>query len=296
MADLESLQKRMAGFVRSLQEEICSAIERFDGRARFTEDAWQREGGGGGNSRILQRGAVFEKAAVNTSEVHGELTEAFARRLPGEGRRFYATGISLVFHPLSPLVPTVHANFRFIRHGGKAWFGGGTDLTPYYLFEEDAAHFHRVLKTVCDAHAPSYYRSFKRACDEYFWLKHRGEARGIGGIFFEDMGGELEKEFRFVKECGESFLRAFAPIAERRAPLPYSPEQRNWQEIRRGRYVEFNLLYDRGTSFGLETGGRTESILMSLPPRVQWVYDYRPAPGSEESRLVDVLRNPRDWA
>ena len=296
MADLESLQARMAAFVRSLQEEICTAVERLDGHGRFIEDAWQREGGGGGQSRILESGAVFEKAGVNTSEVYGELSEVFSRRLQGAGRRFYATGISLVFHPQSPLVPTVHANFRLITQGEKTWFGGGTDLTPYYLFDEDAVHFHRSLKSVCDAHSPSYYPAFKKACDQYFWLKHRGETRGIGGIFFEDMGGDLEKEFRFVQDCGRAFLGAFIPIVARRARMPYAPEQRKWQEIRRGRYVEFNLLYDRGTTFGLETGGRTESILMSLPPRVQWLYNYEPRPGGEEARLLEVLRQPRDWA
>jgi coproporphyrinogen III oxidase len=228
--------------------------------------------------------------------VYGDLSEAFSRRLQGEGQQFYAVGISLVLHSQNPLVPAVHANFRLIVQGKKAWFGGGTDLTPYYLFDEDAIHFHRTLKAVCDAHDPSYHPAFKKACDQYFWLKHRGESRGIGGIFFEDMRGDLDREFLFVEACGRAFLPAFLPIADRRAGSPFTSEQRQWQEIRRGRYVEFNLLYDRGTVFGLETGGRTESILMSLPPRVRWAYDYQPRPGSEEARLIDVLRNPRDWA
>jgi len=294
--DLGSLKARMTAFVASLQEEICSAIESLDARSKFITDSWVREGGGGGKSRILENGAVFEKAGVNTSEVHGDLSEAFSHRLPGEGRQFYAVGISLVLHPQNPLVPAVHANFRFIVHGKTAWFGGGTDLTPYYLFDEDAIHFHRTLKAVCDAHDPSYHPAFKKACDQYFWLKHRSESRGIGGIFFEDMRGDLEREFLFVEACGRAFLPAFLPIAERRAGSPFTSDQRQWQEIRRGRYVEFNLLYDRGTVFGLETGGRPESILMSLPPRVRWTYDYQPRPGSEEARLIDVLRNPRDWA
>jgi len=293
--DLTTLKARMAALVASLQSEICSAVERLDGHGKFTEDAWTREGGGGGKSRILENGAIFEKAGVNASEVYGELSETFSRRLQGEGRQFYATGLSLVFHPRNPMVPAVHANFRLIAQGKKVWFGGGTDLTPYYLFDDDAVHFHRTLKAVCDRHDPNYYPAFKKACDEYFWLKHRGESRGVGGIFFEDMRGSLEREFRFVEDCGNAFLPAFLPIAERRSSLPFTADQRRWQQIRRGRYVEFNLLYDRGTVFGLETGGRAESILMSLPPLVLWVYNHQPPSGSEEARLIEVLRNPRDW-
>jgi coproporphyrinogen III oxidase len=294
--DLSALKARMAALVASLQSEICSEAERLDGLGKFTEDAWTREGGGGGKSRILENGAIFEKAGVNVSEVYGELSETFSRRLQGEGRQFYATGLSLVFHPQSPMVPAVHANFRLIAQGKKVWFGGGTDLTPYYLFDDDAVHFHRTLKAVCDRHDPAYYPAFKKACDQYFWLKHRGEARGVGGIFFEDIRGNLERELRLVEDCGRAFLPAFLPIAEQRSRLPFTAAQRRWQQIRRGRYVEFNLLYDRGTVFGLETGGRAESILMSLPPVVQWVYDHQPAPGSEEARLIEVLRHPRDWA
>ncbi|HVE81221.1 MAG TPA: oxygen-dependent coproporphyrinogen oxidase [Myxococcales bacterium] len=286
----------MEAFVRGLQDQICAEVERLDGLARFREDVWEREGGGGGRTRMLEDGAVFERAGVGFSAVHGQLSEAFARRLQGEGQSFYATGVSLVFHPRSPLVPTVHANFRFIHQGGRAWFGGGADLTPYYLDEEDARHFHRTLKAACDRHDASYYPRFKKACDDYFVVKHRAERRGVGGLFFEDMKGDLEAELAFVQDAGRAFLPAYVPIVERKKGLPYSDAQRAWQEIRRGRYVEFNLVYDRGTTFGLETGGRTESILMSLPPRVRWVYDHRPAEGSPEARLLEVLRAPREWA
>jgi coproporphyrinogen III oxidase len=295
-ATIELLKQNMVAFTGSLQEEICRALERTDREGRFRDDVWTREGGGGGSSRILEGGGVFEKAGVNTSVVFGELSESFAQRLQGEGREFFAAGISLVLHPANPLVPTMHANLRFIVQGSKAWFGGGTDLTPYYLFDEDAEHFHRTLKQVCDRHDLAYYPRFKRTCDEYFYLKHRGECRGVGGLFFENIGGNLEREFDFVQDCGRAFLPAYLPIVERRKRMRFTAAQRDWQEIRRGRYVEFNLLYDRGTVFGLETGGRTESILMSLPPRVRWVYDFQPEPGSEEARLVEVLRHPRSWA
>jgi coproporphyrinogen III oxidase len=294
--EAEAITPRMETFVHQLQDEICQALERLDGTARFREDLWRREGGGGGRTRVLEDGAVFERAGVNVSAVHGELEESFARRLQGDGRSFYATGLSLVLHPRSPLVPTVHANYRFIAQGRKAWFGGGADLTPYYLVEEDARHFHRTLKAACDRHDPAYYPRFKRACDDYFHLRHRGERRGVGGIFFEDMGGRLEAELAFVMDAGRAFLPAYVPIVERHQAEPYSEAQRAWQEIRRGRYVEFNLIYDRGTLFGLETRGRTESILMSLPPRVRWLYDHQPQPGSPEARLLEVLRAPRDWA
>ncbi|CAM4516728.1 oxygen-dependent coproporphyrinogen oxidase [Corallococcus exiguus] len=294
--DVEGLKGRMAAFIQKLQDDICGALEELDGQGRFREDAWSRPGGGGGRSRVLEDGAVLEKAGVNISIVHGELEEAFARKLQGEGRTFWAGGLSLVLHPKSPHVPTVHANYRFIHQGGRAWFGGGADLTPYYLDEADAAHFHRAHKAACDAHDPTYYPRFKAACDSYFHLRHRGEARGLGGIFFENMGGDLEREFAFVQACGNSFIPAYLPIARKHKDTPVTEEQRYWQEVRRGRYVEFNLVYDRGTIFGLETQGRTESILMSLPPRVRWRYDYHPEPGTPEGRLVEVLRNPREWA
>jgi coproporphyrinogen III oxidase len=294
--DVEKLKERMVEFIHGLQDDICGALERLDGKARFREDPWQRPGGGGGRSRVLEDGAVLEKGGVSTSVVFGELEESFAKRLQGEGRTFWAAGISLVLHPRNPHVPTVHANYRFLQQGAKAWFGGGADLTPYYLYEEDAVHFHRVHKEACDRHDPAYYPRFKEACDKYFHLRHREEARGVGGIFFENLGGNLERELELVRDAGRAFLPAYLPIAERRKDTPFTEAQRFWQEVRRGRYVEFNLVWDRGTLFGLETKGRTESILMSLPPQVRWRYDHHPAPGSEEAKLVEVLRNPRDWA
>jgi coproporphyrinogen III oxidase len=279
----QELYAEMEAFAAGLQSEICEALERLDGAARFGRDAWTREGGGGGMTRILTEGAVFEKGGVGFSSVHGELSDAFAARLAGAGRRFAAVGISLVIHPRSPFVPAVHANFRFIVQGDQAWFGGGADLTPWYLFDEDAAHFHQTLKAACDRHGASQYPRFKKSCDDYFVLEHRGERRGVGGVFFENLGGELPTELALAKDLGGAFLPAYLPIVERRRALPFTAAQREWQEIRRGRYVEFNLLHDRGTVFGLQTGGRVESILMSLPPRVRWVYDHQPAPASSAS-------------
>ena len=288
---------RAADYFRGLQDRIVAALEELDGGGRFREDRWEREGGGGGRSRVLAEGNVFEKAGVNFSDVHGEMSEEFARQVPGEGRSFRACGISLVLHPRSPLVPTVHANFRFLDKGDRRWFGGGADLTPYYPWREDVVHFHRVWKAVCERHAPLVdYGRLKRWCDEYFFLPHRGEARGVGGIFFDYLEGDVEKTFAFAGDAGDHFLEAYLPIAERRKDLPHTPEQRAFQEYRRGRYVEFNLLYDRGTLFGLKTNGRIESILMSLPPRVRWEYDYRPTPGSREAELTEVYLKPRDWA
>jgi coproporphyrinogen III oxidase len=293
----ELLRDRAAAYFRDLQDRITAALEQLDGAGRFREDSWEREGGGGGRSRVLEEGGVFEKAGVNFSDVFGQMSEEFARQVPGEGRNFTATGISLVLHPRSPMVPTVHANFRFLTKGEKQWFGGGADLTPYYPFREDVIHFHRVWQQVCRRHAaPVDYGRFKQWCDEYFFLPHRGEPRGVGGIFFDYLEGDVERLFDFVRDCGDHFLEAYLPIARRRRDEPYTEAQRAFQEYRRGRYVEFNLLYDRGTLFGLKTGGRTESILMSLPPRVRWQYDYRPEPGSREAELYAVYLKPREWA
>jgi coproporphyrinogen III oxidase len=297
--ELAALRDEMSRFVRAQQAEICAALERADGTGRFASDAWERPGGGGGLSRVLQDGAVFEKAGVGVSEVHGALEPGFARRLGGgEAKAFAAVGLSLVLHPRSPLVPTVHLNVRLIQRGGSAWFGGGADLTPYYLFEEDARHFHAVLREVCERHAPEpgAYARYKQAADAYFFLKHRGEHRGVGGLFFEDLPSPPNVQRAFVEGVARAFLPAYLPIVERRRALPWGEPERRWQEIRRGRYVEFNLVLDRGTVFGLETGGRTESILMSLPPRVRWIYDHHPEPDSAEARLLETLRSPRDWA
>ncbi len=290
------VRTELLGYLKELQADICAALERADGSARFTQDAWDRPGGGGGLTCLLTDGQLLERAGVNFSDVHGELAPEFARHLPGEGRTFAAVGLSVVIHPRSPMIPTTHANFRFIIQGEKAWFGGGADLTPYYLFEEDVAHFHRTFKSACDRRDPSCYRRFKKACDDYFYLRHRGEHRGVGGIFFENMGGDPRHELAFVVDCARSFLPAYVPIAERRRGVAWGERERAWQEIRRGRYVEFNLMYDRGTVFGLETGGRVESILMSLPPRVRWVYDEKPEEGSPEARLLEAVRTPREWA
>jgi coproporphyrinogen III oxidase len=293
----DAMIDRAANYFRGLQDHIVAALEELDAGRHFREDLWERAGGGGGRSRVLANGTVFEKAGVNFSDVHGEMSAEFASQVPGEGREFRACGISLVLHPGSPLVPTAHANFRFLTKGDRRWFGGGADLTPYYPWREDVVHFHRAWKAVCERHAPVVdYRRFKRWCDEYFYLPHRGEARGVGGIFFDNLEGDVEKGFAFVRDAGDHFLEAYLPVAQRRKDLPFTPEQRAFQEYRRGRYVEFNLLYDRGTLFGLKTNGRTESILMSLPPRVRWEYDYRPAPGSREAELVEFYLKPRDWA
>jgi coproporphyrinogen III oxidase len=294
MADLCD---RVVAHFRDLQDRICAGLEAADGAATFREDLWRREGGGGGRTRVLADGGVFEKAGVNFSDVHGEFSEEFAKQIPGEGRAFSAAGVSLVLHPRNPFVPTVHANFRFLTKGGRQWFGGGADLTPYYPFREDVIGFHTVWKRVCEAHAPLVdYRKMKEECDRYFYLPHRGEARGVGGIFFDYLGGDLEVLFAFVHDAGDAFLPAYLPIVGRRRDTPYTDRHRAFQAYRRGRYVEFNLIHDRGTVFGLKTGGRTESILMSLPPVARWEYDFRPEPGSPEAELTEVYLKPRDWA
>jgi coproporphyrinogen III oxidase len=291
--------EQVVQFLRGFHDRLCAGLEAADGAAKFREENWERPGGGGGRSRVMADGGVFEKAGVNFSEVHGEFSPEFARQMPGEGLAFTATGVSWVLHPRSPHIPTVHGNYRYLTHGSKGWFGGGSDLTPYYPVKEDVVHFHKTLKAACDNHAPMIdYAKLKHECDEYFFLPHRGEARGVGGIFFDyfDGHGEFEKAFAFVRDAADAFLPAYLPIVTRRRDDPYTPEQRAFQEYRRGRYVEFNLIYDRGTIFGLKTNGRTESILMSLPPVVRYWYNYAPPPGTREAELTDYWLKPRDWA
>ncbi|MGO4912482.1 oxygen-dependent coproporphyrinogen oxidase [Leeuwenhoekiella sp. W20_SRS_FM14] len=299
------MREQFVNYIKNLQDTITSKLEAIDGSARFKEDNWVRKEGGGGRTRVLENGAVIEKGGVNISEVHGALAPAMQKYFNVGDCDFFACGLSLVIHPKNPYAPTVHANWRYFEMYEKdgtlvdSWFGGGQDLTPYYLFEEDAIHFHQTCKTACDAHDPDFYSHYKARCDEYFYNSHRGEARGIGGLFFDYLKATSERSmqdwYNFVTEVGNSFLDAYAPILEKRKALPYGEKERDWQEVRRGRYVEFNLVHDKGTLFGLKTNGRIESILMSLPPNVQWRYDHHPEPDSEEAKLVEVLENPRDW-
>jgi coproporphyrinogen III oxidase len=296
---VSDLFDRAAKFFHELQTDICSALADADGGKTFGADAWQRPGGGGGVARVLEHGALFEKAGVNWSNVEGELPAELADHMPGTGRTFRAAGVSLVLHPQSPMVPTTHANFRCIAKGDTVWFGGGADLTPYYFFRDDAVHFHRTFADVCDRHKPTGdYDRFKAWCDDYFRLPHRNETRGVGGIFFDYLGtkGEpVEQVFEMVKDLGQAFVRAYLPIAEKRRTIAFGETERTWQLRRRGRYVEFNLIYDRGTLFGLKTNGRIESILMSLPPLVRWDYDVMPQPGSPEAELLAQLHSPTNW-
>ena len=299
------MKEKFVAYIKNLQNEITSALEEIDGKAKFKEDKWTRAEGGGGQTRVIENGDIFEKGGVNISEVHGKLPESMQHYFGVKDANFFACGLSLVLHPKSPMVPTVHANWRYFEmydSEGKivdSWFGGGQDLTPYYLFEEDAKHFHKICKTACDKHNPEFYETYKKRCDEYFWNAHRDEARGIGGLFFDYLKEtdtmKMQDWYNFVTEVGNSFLDCYLPIVEKRKNLPYSEENRTWQEIRRGRYVEFNLVHDKGTLFGLKTNGRIESILMSLPPVVQWKYDHQPKSGSEEAKLVEVLKKPKKW-
>ena len=288
-------------YLANLQNRICAELEMLDGKETFAADDWQRPGGGGGTSRVLSGGGIFEKAGVGFSHVFGkEMPPSATKNRPElAGKSFQAVGVSLVLHPRNPYVPTTHANFRFFTAGERDpvwWFGGGFDLTPYYPFLEDVVHWHEVAKRVCDPFGEDLYPRYKTWCDEYFYLEHRGETRGVGGLFFDDLNEpDFDQSFEFVRRAADGFLEAYKPIVRKRASHPYGERQRDFQLYRRGRYVEFNLIYDRGTLFGLQSGGRTESILMSLPPLVEWRYNWSPEPGSPEEQLYAEYLRPRDW-
>jgi len=290
-------------FLLKLQDHICQQLAAADGNGQFSEDQWVREEGGGGQSRVLTHGAVFEQAGVNFSHVAGATlpASATAHRPELAGRSFQAMGVSLVIHPLNPYVPTCHANVRFFiaEKPGEApvwWFGGGFDLTPYYGFEEDARHWHLTAQQLCQPFGDDVYPKYKKWCDDYFFIKHRNEARGIGGLFFDDLNSpDFDTSFSFMQAVGNGFTDAYLPIVEKRKALPWGERERQFQLYRRGRYVEFNLVWDRGTLFGLQTGGRTESILMSMPPLVRWEYGYQPEEGSPEAALYSDFLPVRDW-
>ncbi len=290
-------------YLRGLHDRITAAIEAVDGEARFRRDAWERPGGGGGESRILRNGRIFEQAGIGFSHVAGDSMPPAATLARPElaGARFSATGISLVFHPHNPYIPTTHANVRFFiaEKAGQPpvwWFGGGFDLTPYYPFADDVLHWHQVARAACMPFGPSVYAEHKAWCDRYFFLRHRDETRGVGGLFFDDLNAwGFERSFAYQRSVGDHFLEAYLPIVERRKVIAFGERERQFQLYRRGRYVEFNLVHDRGTLFGLQSGGRTESILMSLPPLVRWEYDWHPEPGSPEAQLYSDYLRPRDW-
>ncbi|XP_058072279.1 coproporphyrinogen-III oxidase 1, chloroplastic [Magnolia sinica] len=310
-----SVRGRFEKMIREAQDSVCAAIEAVDG-GKFTEDVWSRPGGGGGISRVLQDGSVWEKAGVNVSVVYGVMPPEAYRAAKGESSvgnsdtkagpvPFFAAGISSVLHPKNPFAPTLHFNYRYFETDAPKdvpgaprqwWFGGGTDLTPAYICEEDVKHFHTAQKHACDKFDPSFYPRFKKWCDDYFFIKHRGERRGLGGIFFDDLNDyDQEMLLAFSTECTKSVIPAYIPLIERRKDTPFTEQHKAWQQLRRGRYVEFNLVYDRGTTFGLKTGGRIESILVSLPLMARWEYDHQPEEGSEEWKLLDACINPKEW-
>jgi len=292
-------KEQIAIYFQSLQDQICKALEEADGAGRFHQDLWQREAGGGGRTRIIQ-GKHIEKGGVNWSAVHGPMPEKIASALKLDGGEFFASGVSIVLHPQSPKVPIIHMNVRYFEmSNGIWWFGGGIDLTPHYIVEEDAKYFHHALKKVCDKHHSDYYPMFKKWADDYFFIKHRDETRGIGGIFFDRLSQNedfsKEQRFEFVKDVGELFAPLYVHLLQKNKDLPFTEREKNWQLVRRGRYVEFNLVWDKGTKFGLDTNGRTESILMSLPPEVNWVYSHQVEEGSEEEKTQALLKKGVDW-
>ncbi|PSR57494.1 oxygen-dependent coproporphyrinogen oxidase [Adhaeribacter arboris] len=295
------MKKEIEAWFRGFQDRLCTAVEACDGRATFQEDEWQHETGGGGRSRVIQNGAIFEKGGVNFSAVSGDMPATAAAKLLMPDTRYFATGVSVVLHPVNPLIPITHMNVRYLEVGtGEAWFGGGIDLTPIYLDVKQARYFHEQLKAVCDQHHPNYYSRFKQWADDYFYLPHRHETRGIGGIFFDRLTPSeeeltLEQLFAFVQAVADSFAPTYTTIVNQNRNLPFNDRQKEWQLLRRGRYVEFNLVHDRGTKFGLETGGRVESILMSLPTYASWKYNFKPEPGSEEEKTQQFLKKNVDW-
>mmetsp|Transcript_10171 Transcript_10171/g.25353 ORF Transcript_10171/g.25353 Transcript_10171/m.25353 type:complete len:369 (-) Transcript_10171:747-1853(-) len=312
--DQGTIRQKMEEMIRNAQDSICAAIEEVDGGGKFRTDAWQRAEGGGGISKVMQQGNVWEKAGVAVSVVYGEMPVVALKTAnpdakvpkdakPGQKVPFFAAGISSVMHPYNPHCPTMHFNYRYFETfpieglAGQWWFGGGTDITPSYLVPEDLKHFHGTYKAVCDKHDATYYAKMKAACDEYFLIKHRGEMRGMGGIFYEGLNDKSQEEIlAFSRDCAAAVAPAYCPIVSKHKNDAFTPAEKEWQQVRRGRYVEYNLIYDRGTIFGLQTGGRVESILMSMPLTARWEYDHHPAAGSREADFLDAARNPRNWA
>ncbi len=294
-------KEEITDWFKTLQNNICQSLEEADGSGRFEEDRWERPGGGGGQSRVITNGNVIEKGGVNFSAVHGPTPDTILKALKLEKADFYATGVSIVIHPHSPMVPIIHMNVRYFEMtDGTWWFGGGIDLTPHYIDRDDARYFHQQLKSVCDKHDSTYYDKFKKWADDYFYLKHRKETRGVGGIFYDrlnDKDGKTKDELmQFTQDVGNSFAPIYTHFMQKNRALPYAEHEKEWQRVRRGRYVEFNLVWDKGTKFGLDTDGRTESILMSLPPQANWIYNHQPPEGSREKKTIDQLKKDINWA
>jgi coproporphyrinogen III oxidase len=299
------IKENFSNFIDNLQKDITSSLEIIDGKEKFKSEHWNREKGGGGLTMVIENGDVFEKGGVNVSKVHGQLPDSMSKMLKVTNSEFFACGISIVIHPKNPMVPTFHANLRYFELYEKdelkdSWFGGGLDLTPYYLFENDVIHFHKACKNTCDNYDSNFYEDYKKKCDDYFWNSHRNEARGVGGVFFdycrENKLMSKERWLSFIKEMGQCIEMSYLPIVEKRKNMPFNESNINWQHIRRGRYVEFNLLHDKGTLFGLKTNGRIESILISMPPKVKWEYNHLPEKDSEEDSLLKILQFPKNWA
>ncbi|MBB2950894.1 MULTISPECIES: oxygen-dependent coproporphyrinogen oxidase [Sphingobacterium] len=292
---------KIAETYKTIQDEICQALEKLDGTAKFEEEIWERDGGGGGRTRIMQHGNIIEKGGVNFSAVHGKLPEMIKKSFGVDEDEFFATGVSIVIHPNNPFVPIIHMNIRYFELNDEIrWFGGGIDLTPHYVIEEDAQFFHQQLKNVCDIHHQDFYKDFKKWADDYFYVRHREETRGIGGVFYDKLtpektGLSFEEIFQFSCDLGRTFAPTYTELVNKNRHKDYTEHHKNWQYLRRGRYVEFNLVWDSGTKFGLETNGRIESILMSLPPQANWAYDFQPEEGSEEAKTLSLLRKDINW-